>query len=198
MFKKSSIAVLVVIVLALGVAGIAFAQDPTPPTDGVCPYGGTCGGYGTGGYGGMHGYGYQGTMPAILADALGMTSEELYAALSDGQTIAELAAAQGVEMDALVDALIAPRTLQLEQAVLDGYMTQEQADWMIEMMTTQMAWRLESLNLGYGGQGGYGGGGCGMMGGGSYGGQHGGSYGGRHGGGMGGGGRWQTTPSTDL
>ena len=188
MFKKSSIAVLIVIVLALGVAGIAFAQDQTPPTGDFCPYGGTCGGYGTGGYGGMHGYGYQGTMPAILADALGMTSEELYAALSDGQTIAELAAAQGVEMDALVDALVAPRILQLEQAVADGYMTQEQADWMIEMMTTQMAWRLESLNLGYGD------GGCGMMGGSSYVGQH----GGRHGGGMGGGGRWQTTPSTDL
>ena len=195
MFKKFSIGVLVVIVLALSVTGIAFAQGPTPPTDGSCPYGGTCGGYGTGGYGGMHGYGYQGTMPAILADALGMTSEELYAALSDGQTIAELAAAQGVEMDALVDALVAPRILQLEQAVADGYMTQEQADWMIEMMTTQMAWRLENLNLGYGGQDG-----CGMMGGSHYGDQQGGgSYGGRHGGRHSGrmGEHW-TVPSTDL
>ncbi len=40
-------------------------------------------------------------MHDTLADALGMTSQELYAAISDGQTIAELAAAQGVELDDL-------------------------------------------------------------------------------------------------
>ena len=181
MFKKFSIGVLVAIVLVLGVVGTVFAQEPTPPTDGVCPYGGTCGGSGIGGLG------YRGTMPDILAEALGMTTEELYAALSDGQTIAELAEAQGVEMDALVEALIAPRVEQLAQAVTDGYLTQEQADLMIEIMTTHMAWRLENFGLGYGGQGGFGGGGCGMMGGGSRGGRQGGRMGGR----------W-STPSTDL
>ncbi len=182
MLKKSSIGILVLLVLALGLVGTALAQEPTPPTGSVCPYGGTCGGSTE-----MGGFGYRGTMPTLLADALGMTSEELYAALSDGQTIAELAQAQGVEMDALLEALIAPRIEQLDLAVAGGYMTQEQADWMIEMMTTQMAWRLESYGLGYGGHGGYGGGGCGMIGGG-------GSYGGRQGGRMGG--RWQSTPST--
>ncbi len=186
MFKKFSIGVLVVIVLALGIAGAVFAQDPTPPTDGVCPYGGTCGGYGMDGHDGMHGYGYRGTMPAILAGALGMTSEELDAALSDGQTIAGLAEAQGVELDALLEALVAPRIEQLEQAVLDDLLTQEQAGWMIEMMTTQMAWRLENFGQDYGGHGGHGGGGCGMLGGGSYGGQQGGRMGGR----------WKATPST--
>jgi hypothetical protein len=127
-------------------------------------------------------------MPEILADALGMTTEELYAALSDGQTIAGLAEAQGVEIDALVEVLIAPRIEQLVQAVADGYVTQEQADGMIEMMTTHMAWRLESFGLGYGGQGGFGGGGCGMMGGGFRGGRQGGRMGGR----------WQSTSSNGL
>ena len=176
MFKKFSIGVLVAIVLVLGVVGTVFAQDPTPPADGVCPYGGAC-----------DGSGYHGTMPEILAETLGMTAEELYAALADGQTIVELVEAQGVEMDALVEALIAPRVEQLVQAVTDGYVTQEQADWMIEMMTTHMAWRLENFGLGFGSQGGFGGGGCGMMGSGSRGGRQGSRMGGR----------W-STPSTDL
>ncbi|MCP4540914.1 MAG: hypothetical protein GY832_27580 [Chloroflexi bacterium] len=177
MFKKVSVGVLVVVVLALVVAGAVFAQESFPPTDGVCPYGETCGGYGYG----MGGFGYHGTMPTILADALGMTSEELYEALSAGQTIAELAEAQGVSLDDLVDALIAPRVEQLEQAVADGYMAQEQADEMIAQMTEHMAYRLKDFGLGYGGQGSYGRGGCGMMGGSTYGGRQGDGMGGRWG-----------------
>ncbi len=190
MFKKVSVGVLVVVVLALGVAGAVFAQDPTPPTDGVCPYGETCGGYG------MGGFGYRGTMPTILADTLGMTSEELYAALSDGQTIAEVAEAQGVSLDDLVEALVAPHIERMEQAVADGYMTQEQADWMIEEMTEHMAYRLENFDLGYGG---FGRGGCGMMGGGTYGGRQGGRMGG-HWGSNSAAPRspWQAPSSTDL
>ncbi len=177
MFKKFSVGILIAIVLVLGVVGTVFAQDTTPPANGVCPYGGTCGGYGMGG-----GFGYRGTIPTILAEALGMTTEELYAALSDGQTIAEVAAAQGVSVDDLVDALIAPRIEQLEQAVADGYLTQEQVDLMIAQMTENMAYRLENFGLGYGSQGGYGRGGCGMTGSGNSGGRQGGRMGGRWGG----------------
>ena len=158
MFKKFNVGVLVAVLLVLGVGGVVFAQDPTPPVEGFCPYGGTCGGYG------MGGFGYRGTMSTLLSDALGMAPEDLYAALADGQTIAELAEAQGVGLDDVVEALVAPRIEQLEHAVADSFMTQEQADWMIEMMTTQMSWRIENFGLGYGGYGG--GGGCGMMGGG--------------------------------
>jgi len=203
-FKRLSVGVLVAVLLALGVLGAASAQEPTPPTDGVCPYGEVCGGHGMGGYG-RGGFGYRGTMPNILADALGMTLEELYVALADGQTIAEVAAAQDVSLDDLVEMLVAPRIEQLKQAVADGYLTQEQADWMIEMMSTQMAWRLENFGLGYGGyghHGGYGGfgrGGCGMMGGGSYSGQQSGWKGGRWGNNSGTSrSPWQATPSTDL
>jgi hypothetical protein len=186
MFKRRSIGALAAVILVLGVAGTALAYDPTPPADGVCPYGGTCGGYG------MGGYGYYGTMPGLLAEALGMTVEELYAALAEGRTVAELAAAQGVELADLAAALIAPRVERLEQAVADGYMTQEQADWMIAEMTEQMVWRLESFGLGYGGFGG----GCGMGGGGygHRGGMGGGGYYGRPGGMQGG--RWGNNTGT--
>ena len=158
MFKRFSIiglaTVLVTGILLLGMTGIVGAQD-TPP-DGTCPYGGTCGGYGMG-IGGRGGFGYRGTMPALLAEALDMTTEELYAAQADGQTIAELAATQGIALDTVVEALVAPRVELLEQAVSEGRITQEQADGVIETITAHMAERLEDSGLGYGGYGG----GCG-------------------------------------
>ncbi len=167
MLKRVGVGLAIVLTLALVLANTVLADDPGPPFNGTCPYGEACGGYGWGGHMmggyGMGGYGYHGTMPDILADALGMTVEDLYAALADGQTIPELAAIQGVSLDELVAAVIAPRVEQLGQAVADGDITQEQADQMIEEMTEHMALRLESFGLG---SGGYGGGGCGMMGGG--------------------------------
>ncbi len=44
MFKKVSIGVLAVMVVALGITGIVAAQEPTPPTDGVVPFGPQAGG----------------------------------------------------------------------------------------------------------------------------------------------------------
>jgi hypothetical protein len=186
--KRLGIAVLVLSVLVAGVAGVVLAQDPAPPAADVCPFGGTCGAYGSGEYGmrgyGMGGYGYAGTMPALLAEALGMTVEELYAAQADGQTVAEIAAGRGIELADVVAAVIAPHAERLAQAVADGAMTQEQADLMLATMTEHMTSRFENLGTGFGG-------GCGMGGGGRFGTSDGtGTFGGwGHRGGMRGG-RW--------
>jgi hypothetical protein len=158
MFKKVLVGVSLVVVLALSITGIVLAQDPQETDEGVCPFGGTCGGVG-GGFG-MGGFGYRGTIPSRLAEELGMTLDELSAALAEGKTVAEIAEEQGVELGDLVAALIAPRAEYLKQAVADGRLTQEQADWMLEEMTEHLTWRLENVGVG-----GYGGG-CGMSGGG--------------------------------
>jgi hypothetical protein len=177
--KRLGFAMLILSVLVAGLVGGVLAQDATPPpaTD-LCPLGETCGGYG------MGGYGYAGSMPSLLAEALGMTTEELYAAQTAGQTVAEIAAAQGVELADVVAAVVAPRAERLAQSVADGYLTQEQADAMLAAMTEQMTLHFESLGLGYGG-------GCGMGGGGRFGtSDDAGTFGGRgHRGGMRGG-RW--------
>ena len=165
MLKRFGFVVLVLLVLVAGVAGVVLAQDPTPPPADLCPFGETCGGYGMGGYGmggyGMRGYGYAGSMPTLLAEALGMTVEELYAAQTAGQTVAQIAAAQGVELADVVAAVLAPHAERLAQSVVDGTLTQEQADAMLAAMTEHMTWRFENAGAGYGG-------GCGMMGGGGY------------------------------
>jgi hypothetical protein len=189
MYKRLVIGLLVALTLVLGVAGAALAQGSTPPADDACPFGGGCGGFGMGGPG-MGGFGYHGTLPDLLAEALGMTVDELYEALADGKTVAEVAEQQGVGLADVVEAVMAPRVEQLEQAVADGYLTQEQTDWMIDEMTEHLTWRFENFGLG---NGDYGSGGCGMMGG-SFG-RSGGWRGHGMGGGMGGG-RWGGSNNT--
>ena len=66
---------------------------------------------------------------AAAATALGLTEAELRTALeAEGTSLADVAEDQGVEVDTLVDALVAAAEERIAQAVEDGEMTQEQAD----------------------------------------------------------------------
>ena len=65
---------------------------------------------------------------AAIADALGLTVDELQEAREDGKTLAELAETAGVSLDEVLDAMRAARADAIQQAVEDGQLTQEQAD----------------------------------------------------------------------
>lgn len=73
-----------------------------------------------------------------LAEALGMTQEELHTAIQNGQTIEEIAAEKGVDLEALQAEQQAEKLAQaqerLAQAVEDGKLTQEEADQILEQM----------------------------------------------------------------
>lgn len=73
-----------------------------------------------------------------MAQALGMTGEELRAALESGQTLEEIAAARGVDLEAVKAQLQAQRLAEaqarLAEAVANGEMTQEQADQILERL----------------------------------------------------------------
>lgn len=112
--------------------------------------------YGRGGPGGRHGgarvEGLHQAMGDAAAGALGITADELSSALRDGQTLAELAAANGVDEQAVIDAALAAADTKLDEAVAAGALTQEQAD--------AIHARLEAAGadlLGHGGRGGPGG-----------------------------------------
>ena len=77
-----------------------------------------------------HGFGKRGFRlgPDVLTETLGMTPQELREALGAGQTLAEIAEAQGVSTDDLVAALTSRITEKLDEAVADGKLTQEEAD----------------------------------------------------------------------
>jgi hypothetical protein len=127
-----------VALLLVGLVGVSavFADEPTPESE--APFGGRGGGGGRGdlGRGMFGGFGGQWTTFDTVADTLGLTPVELFIELHGGKTLEEVAEAQGVEMEAVQDALKAAHEAamrqRIEQAVEDGKMSQEQADWMLQ------------------------------------------------------------------
>ena len=96
---------------------IAEAIEATPGQGGF--------GHGGPGEGGPRGRG-----PAldVAAKALGMTVEDLQAQLQDGKTIAEVAKAKGVDVQKVIDALVADAKAKTAAAVKAGKLTQAEAD----------------------------------------------------------------------
>ena len=90
-----------------------------------------------GGYGwGMMGGAYQDEMHAAIADALGMTEEELEQAMwEEGKTPWQLADEKGISQDDLWAAMQDAHASVLAEMVADGVITQEQADWMQQHMS---------------------------------------------------------------
>jgi hypothetical protein len=83
------------------------------------------------GSGGLGGPGIRGGMLLGLdaaAEELGLTQEELHDQLHDGATLAQVAEAQGVEVDGLVNALVTAAEEGLASAVQEGRLGQERAD----------------------------------------------------------------------
>lgn len=68
---------------------------------------------------------------AVIADTLGLTVEDLAAAREDGTRLPALAEEQGVEMETVITAVSDARTAAINQAVVDGTITQEQADLLL-------------------------------------------------------------------
>ncbi len=63
-----------------------------------------------------------------LTDLLGLDAQELRQQLRDGATLAEIATAQGVETQAVVDELVAELTERVDNAVENGRIDQADAD----------------------------------------------------------------------
>jgi hypothetical protein len=78
------------------------------------------------------------SLMAMAAEQLGMTVQELWGQLQDGATIADIASTQGVDPQAIADAYVAQRREFLAQAVEDGRLTQERADWMLAHMDEEV------------------------------------------------------------
>jgi hypothetical protein len=65
---------------------------------------------------------------AAVAEAIGVSTADLRAALRDGQTLAEIARANDVEPQAVIDVLVANGTERLDAAVAAGLIDQATAD----------------------------------------------------------------------
>jgi hypothetical protein len=64
----------------------------------------------------------------VVANALGITTDELKTDLQNGQSIADIAKAKGVDPATVVQAITDAANTKLDEAVASGKLTQDQAD----------------------------------------------------------------------
>ena len=79
------------------------------------------------------------------AATIGIPADDLRDALRDGQTLAEVAAANDVEPQAVIDALVAEAAERLDDAVADGRLDQDDADERRQGLTERIT---EAVNEG--------------------------------------------------
>ncbi len=138
--------------LMLVLTGTVLAQEETPaPAPDAKPFGGHMWGPGLGrGMGGQVGL-------EAAAEALGMTADELSTQLWGGKTLADLAEEAGVDLQDVQDAVEAAQEQAvrdaIEQAVEDGTLTREHADWLLEGLDNGY-WSGHGMG-GFGGCGGF-------------------------------------------
>ena len=124
-----SLVVVAIIAVALGTVGSAYAQSSGPQTTVIGNgYGPRMGGRGNG-MGTQDGLLHD-DMIAAYASKLGITVDELNTRLANGETMAEIAYSKGLTFEQFTALRLEVRSLALDQAVKDGTITQEQADWM--------------------------------------------------------------------
>ena len=130
-FKVGLVGLLILSVLTVFVVGGVLADDTAPTfTPNAERFHG-------GGRGPGFGHGLCGEAgQAALAEALGMTTDELSAQLWGGKTLANLADEAGVDLQTVQDAVNAACQTAMreaiEQAVEDSGLSREKADWLLE------------------------------------------------------------------
>jgi len=153
---------LTVALLVLAVAIPTLAQNPTPtPSRPTTPKGWF--GWGRGFGFGMRGGNSWQNFDAV-AKALGLTPEQLFTELHSGKTLDEIAKEKGVDLQKVYDAMKASQIeafkAEIEQAVKDGKLTREQADWMLKGLELGMMPGGHGMGRGFGRGFGFGGRGC--------------------------------------
>ncbi len=93
------------------------------------------------GPGGLGGWAFDGE---VLADLLGIDVATLRTELQSGSTIAEIAAAHGVDAQTVIDALVAEAKSHLDLSVSNGRLTQEEADAKLAELTERITDRVNN------------------------------------------------------
>jgi hypothetical protein len=90
---------------------------------------------------------------------LGLSTDQIQTDLQNGQTLAQIATAQGKTADGLVSALVAAAKSKLDTAVGDGKLTSDQEANILPVLQTEITNEVDATNAGFGGgRGGFGGG----------------------------------------
>lgn len=79
-----------------------------------------------------------------IAAEIGMTGDELRAELEGGATLTDLITDQGSTVEAVVDGLVADAETNLEEAVANGSLTQDQADRILATLPERLTRMIEN------------------------------------------------------
>ena len=133
--------IVAVVTLALGTASVAYAQSPTQaPGTGTGWMGGRGSQSGLGGANTLTGEGIlHDYMVAAYADLLNISAADLEVRLDSGETMAQIALSEGLTIDQFRTMMVEARTQAIDQALNDGVLTQDQADWMSQRGAGRMA-----------------------------------------------------------
>lgn len=71
----------------------------------------------------------------VIADTLGITTDDVVAALKDGQSLADLAVSKGKTAQDVIDAIVGEATTRINEKVAAGGLTQDEADKIIADVT---------------------------------------------------------------
>ena len=93
----------------------------------------------------------------VVAEATGLEQQEIVAQARAGQTLAQIAAAKGADVDDILAQVVAEETARINQAVADGTLEQADADRWLDGLEALVAGMLEQP-LQLGGRGAAGGG----------------------------------------
>jgi Protein of unknown function (DUF2680) len=142
-------AILVGALVAL-VSGTVLAAEPTtPPVPAAGVQAGMypCGGAGAGGMmgGGRPEWAGQ---PVEVATLLGMEQGDIQAKRQAGESLAQIAAGKNVSEDTLISTILNSKKEVLAKLVDGGKLTQEQADLMIQNMTSRIKTMVERTDVG--------------------------------------------------
>ena len=148
-FKFGTVGLLVFGAVAVLMSSVAFAQDDVQPTpENAFPH--------PMGRGFGRGMGNPAELEAV-AGALGMTVDELTTQLWGGKTIADLAEEKGVDLAEIQATVQAAKEANMraaiEQAVQDGTITQDHADWLLEGL--EKGYMMRGFGFGHGFGGGF-------------------------------------------
>jgi len=79
------------------------------------------------------------------AAAIGIDEAELRTAIDSGDTIAEVAEANGVAVDVVVDAMVDAKSERISEKVAEGRITQEEADDKLAELESQISDRVNGV-----------------------------------------------------
>ncbi len=107
--------------VTVGTAGVAFAADSGSSTAATDPSAQTAGGHP------VLRHRIRRAGGKVVADTLGVTTQDLRAALQSGQSINDYATSLGKDPQTVVDALVNATNTKIDELVADGTLAQDRA-----------------------------------------------------------------------